>query len=485
MMCEIATDFDNLTGVISRLREVGNNPKALDLCMAPGGFAGAVLRAIRNAIVCGITLPVEDGGHPMTMPLWETNQRLQTLWLDITMLAAEMGADKIPPEHPEASKFSTLRPFGGQAFDLVFCDGNVLRTQKRETYRERKERVRLLTSQLILAMQRIKAGGSLIIRFHKLEAVDTATILCSFTKFSSIQLFKPPKHHAIRSSFYMIAKDVQPQHPEAIRALKGWKKQWVEMTMDTEESDPNAHLDDQVENEKAEALLATFGPELITLGRPIWGIQANALSKSHFIREGVNASPNHPQSFSSQVSHRTLDGLFTPKPSTRNPWLAGDPRRDPLSLSKLNKSSQRAIQEVVSDGVHSVYIGSGCNKGLRVPSPTGDSSQSVSRDETSSGASLVGRLTGSPQGKKPGSLLELARQKARPSHAASRHVWRPENNAAIPIRSPSGDLIDPKEFAAITPPKKQAVSLKDADGNEVDLASLKAKSPSPPSAPIG
>ncbi len=53
------------------------------------------------------------------------------------------------------------RPFLGQTFDLVFCDGQVLRTHSRGEHREHGEPFRLRVSQLILALQRIDAGGTL------------------------------------------------------------------------------------------------------------------------------------------------------------------------------------------------------------------------------------------------------------------------------------------------------------------------------------
>jgi hypothetical protein len=52
---------------------------------------------------------------------------------DITLLAGEMGISPsgIPASHPEAASFSFDRPFLEQRFDLVFCDGQVLRTHER------------------------------------------------------------------------------------------------------------------------------------------------------------------------------------------------------------------------------------------------------------------------------------------------------------------------------------------------------------------
>ncbi len=40
-------------------------------------------------------------------------------------------ASAIPASHPDAGSFSSDRPFLDQQFDLVFCDGQVLRTHER------------------------------------------------------------------------------------------------------------------------------------------------------------------------------------------------------------------------------------------------------------------------------------------------------------------------------------------------------------------
>jgi hypothetical protein len=173
--------------------------------MAPGGFAASVLKVNANARVCGVSLPVSQGGHELLLPGWKTNPRIQVTFLDITMLASEMGITDVPMNHTDASNFLQDRPFQSQVFDLVFCDGQVLRTHSREEYREQVEAKRLLTSQLVLALQRIKHCGKLVLLLHKVEALHTVLLLHTLSKFSLIQLFKPKKKHATRSSFYVVA----------------------------------------------------------------------------------------------------------------------------------------------------------------------------------------------------------------------------------------------------------------------------------------
>jgi hypothetical protein len=81
--------------------------------MAPGGFAASVLQANSDALVCGISLPISQGGFDMLLPDWQADTRVQVQFLDITMLAAEMDVTDIPVEHPDAANFLSDCPFCG------------------------------------------------------------------------------------------------------------------------------------------------------------------------------------------------------------------------------------------------------------------------------------------------------------------------------------------------------------------------------------
>lgn len=115
-----------------------SRPAILDLCMAPGGFTLAALSRNPRALVRGISLPPDEGGHEMLLnKKWSSTNPQSQIYVsfrDITLLADEMGVptSAIPPSHPDAESFSSDRPFLGQEFDLVFCDGQVLRTQERQ-----------------------------------------------------------------------------------------------------------------------------------------------------------------------------------------------------------------------------------------------------------------------------------------------------------------------------------------------------------------
>jgi 23S rRNA U2552 (ribose-2'-O)-methylase RlmE/FtsJ len=136
-----------------------------------------------------------------------------------------MCVTDIPVEHPDANNMLPQRFDPCQLFDLILCDGQVLRTHIRAAYREMKEACRLTVTQLAIGLEHVKSGGSMIVLLHKVEAMNTVSLLYTFSRFSSVKLFKPKKHHAKRSSFYMIATNIQSQHCEAVLAVANWKRQ--------------------------------------------------------------------------------------------------------------------------------------------------------------------------------------------------------------------------------------------------------------------
>ena len=280
MMRQIGDELHNYISAPLLLARTGSLPSVLDICMAPGGFTASVLKRHPIAKVCAISLPLTQGGHEILLPNWQTDPRIQVHLLDITMLAAEMGAAEISAQHPDAANFLLHRPFQGQEFDLIFCDGQVLRTHPRAQYREKREASRLLTSQLVLAMQRVRQDGKIVMMLHKIDAWDTVALLYTFSKFSSLRLFKPKKKHSIRSSFYLIAEEIQPQSIEALCAVAAWKREWYIATCGSDEE----YAENRVVQEKdVDYVLSEFGQQLISLAQPVWSIQCEALRGASFV----------------------------------------------------------------------------------------------------------------------------------------------------------------------------------------------------------
>ena len=281
MMKQIGDEMQASTGALTPRPDETTFVKILDLCMAPGGYTASALKHNSSVAAVGITLPPEHGGHNVLLE----SPQVEIHFLDITMLAKEFGVVDVPFSHPDHDKFSPEQPFLEQKFNLIFCDGQVLRTHQRAQWREPHEALRLSVSQLILALQRIQKGGTLIMLLHKIEAWHSVELLYLFRQFSSVQVFKSRQKHAIRSSFYLIAKDVQPDSGAAKAAVETWKQAWWNATFGGESG--TGAVTDRPEEESYEhirGVLDQFGNELIELGHPIWEIQEIALSKMEFVK---------------------------------------------------------------------------------------------------------------------------------------------------------------------------------------------------------
>lgn len=85
--------------------------QALDICMAPGGYSATALKYNSYAKVCGLSLPIDEGGHEVLLLDWHTDRQVEIQFIDITILAVEIGfPDLNLQNHPQASKFSRNVP---------------------------------------------------------------------------------------------------------------------------------------------------------------------------------------------------------------------------------------------------------------------------------------------------------------------------------------------------------------------------------------
>ena len=285
MTCEIGEEMDENTSVITLAAgDRGQSLRVLDIGMAPGGFTQTVLHKHCDARIRGITLPSEMGGLQIMLPSWKDDLRIRLEFADITMQANEMGrpATSIPTQHPDIAKFSSKRPFQDETFDIIFCGATGATTRLEHTgakYHESHKRLRLATSQLVFALQRLRNQGSLVLVMHKPESFDTAEVIRTFTKCSHVRLFKSKRKHTITSSFYMVATEVDTQSEEMQSAVFKWKRQWEAATFQADQ-EPSSASGDQVRE-----MLTEFGPQLIDLATPLWKTQADALRASPFLKE--------------------------------------------------------------------------------------------------------------------------------------------------------------------------------------------------------
>ncbi|KAI1641580.1 uncharacterized protein F4817DRAFT_52782 [Daldinia loculata] len=277
LMRRIGHELHRSTGAFA-VQPGSPHPNILDMCMAPGGFLDVALSKSPTSRALAFSLPASDGGHKVLLRM---TSNVEIRYLDVTMLAADMGVEEVPKDHPDADRFLPRQLEPRQSFDLVFCDGQVLRTHARAPYRERREAKRLSVTQLALGLEHLRPGGTMVVLLHKLEAWDTANLLRIFHKFSTVKLLKPKSGHAKRSSFYMVATDVRSCHPQAVRAIDIWKAAWKAATFGSDEEYQRMLWNGEL---GAEQLLDDFGLELMALGKEIWKVQADALAKAPFIQ---------------------------------------------------------------------------------------------------------------------------------------------------------------------------------------------------------
>lgn len=201
------------------------------------------------------------------------------------MFAAEIGVQSIPEEHPDKQKLLALWPHSQHPYDLVICDGQALRTQNLAEYRKTCEQSRLFNSQLVLALKKVRPGGTIIALLHKSHKWRTFFLLQVFSKFSDIQLFKPEGFHAEKSSFYLVAKNVRPESQDAIDAVGKFSRSWIRGTFLDATGPSEDNDNDDYNDAEMELLLEDFGHKYISLAKPVWEVQATALANARWMSD--------------------------------------------------------------------------------------------------------------------------------------------------------------------------------------------------------
>ena len=142
-------------------------------------------------------------------------------------------------------------------------DGNYhAATSNRAAHCAHTEARRLPVTQLALGLGHLRPGSTMVILIHRLQGFITLELVYLFAQLSSFQLFKPPRAHAKSSSFYMVATNVQVEHPEALKAIECWKQLWkVAIFGGAEEFKKLVHRDSR----RAEAIVKNFGPAIVQL----------------------------------------------------------------------------------------------------------------------------------------------------------------------------------------------------------------------------
>ncbi|KAF8442745.1 hypothetical protein BGX38DRAFT_1095898, partial [Terfezia claveryi] len=308
LMLAIAKDIQDSTGVFTSVRP--KNPRSvlqkpvrcLDTCTAPGAFAQFFLRQNPRATVDGLSLPVESGGYAMLLesankilgarPRPQDKDTVNITWTDITLHPLFLPQGKnYPEEFPDKPAFDNNPPLpphlqfppskpSDRVYDIVISGSGHLRRCVHAQLRP-WEAGRSLVSKLILGLSFVKPGGSMLIVLHNLEVWNTFATVYNFSRIANIALYKPEWSHAIRSSFYLIATNVQPELDVCKVWVEELKQAWYTMTFGGEEG--LGSLVEVGEGLNLDTMLDEWGDEFAVLGQNVWKRQLDALKRKGWV----------------------------------------------------------------------------------------------------------------------------------------------------------------------------------------------------------
>lgn len=256
------------------------------LSCCPGGFSDYVLRRNPEAQGVGISLEQENGGHGLAIP-FPQRARFEIHWIDLTYLAICSPQSRRLP----SGKVALFQmPFTPSGFQLVFLDGQHRRPQESDSTHP-WDIDRLLIAQLIIGLQSLNRGGTLIVKLSHLESATTARLVYMLDKISKTIVAFKPYVHATRGSFYAVATGVGRGLEWEKRAsyLKNLKKVWWNLTYDGPQNEGRWLREEDLNFiSKFETLGGPYLERLIKLGRGAWRAQSNALRRAYCrIREAA------------------------------------------------------------------------------------------------------------------------------------------------------------------------------------------------------
>lgn len=268
-MQTILGEIDNLRECI---RERGAL-KFLDLGCCPGGFTTYILEKNAQATGLGISLDVEKGGHA---PLISADhlKRFDLRFADLTYY--QLGPSKINGRRLQVVPFDIR----GRTFDLALLDGHHLRTQ---VHGLPWDGIRLSLSQIILGLQSVKQGGTIVMKLSRPENAYSARILHMLDKIcTNLSTCKPRTMHSDRGTFYAVAKGVGlgEEGGRLPNILNTFKYLWLEATFGGEEGQGRPLTEKDLDFiVTIEDLQNHYLDRLIQLGRMVWKIQEQGIHR--------------------------------------------------------------------------------------------------------------------------------------------------------------------------------------------------------------
>jgi len=266
----------------------GPTPTVLDLCLAPGGFTRCVLEKFPLAKVDGLSLPENQGGYKVRVPYGDQDARVSVVFTDLTKLAEEFGC----PGSFEGTDLAKTWPYQIDRYDLVICDGQVPRQSPGQIENDHFAPICLNYSQLYLGLKRAKTGGTMIVLLHRSSRVSIFRLIRMFHQFSHVQIFKPTKNHTIKSSFYLVARDIQSESDSCLEVMELFKTVWERASVkDDSVASTVLYKELALVESSLQPELEAFGPRYVELVRHIWRIQADALENAPFVKGVSEVSP--------------------------------------------------------------------------------------------------------------------------------------------------------------------------------------------------
>ncbi|KAF2432649.1 hypothetical protein EJ08DRAFT_126011 [Tothia fuscella] len=285
----------------------GHGKRMLDICMAPGGFAFEARKENHNLKICAFTLHHDDGGFPIHDSIqydytmgdnewiegnteekhWNANamrgEKVKLRFTNVTNLIDEFVDEKNPVQGPVPKKFERGNDmFTEHKFDLVIGDGHIIdgpseKDKKNTEITKPKPKIydlpedieyyRLTAAEVVIGLSRIAHGGTFVLvpMAHESNAWETFKLITALMQFSTVTFFKPENLHQAKSSFYIIAKNVQSESSECKELVERWKRIWRWATFyGPNNQDINTNILQAVENDNKKGdvakELATNGP---------------------------------------------------------------------------------------------------------------------------------------------------------------------------------------------------------------------------------
>ena len=188
-----------------------------------------------------------------------------------------------------------------ERFQLVIIDGHALRTyispmqSRLDDIKEAHTAYRdsLHIAQVIIALEAVRPGGTIMTRLSHIESFPATHILYLLDQLSDeLVVYKPRSMHAYRGTFYVVAKGVCHRSPAVTLELKaryvaGLRRLWSELRWGGPSGGArrmsSTDLDFVVSTEK---ILGEYLDRLIELGRGVWRAQAQGL-REFFRKKGI------------------------------------------------------------------------------------------------------------------------------------------------------------------------------------------------------